>query len=94
MTNLELALNNPATVRDETTFSETTYHIISEIGKAEGTASLLLSIKLEELKCHYYTNKAMSLGFHWREIANTYLESAHHAFDHLMELYKQLPEVE
>lgn len=94
MTNLERALNDPATVNDETTFSEATYHIISEIANAEGIERLLLSAKLEELKCHYYTNMAQSLNLHLRNIADTYLESAHHAFVRLMELYNQLPEEE
>ena len=94
MTNLERALNDPATVKDETTFSEATYHLISEIAKAEGTARLFLSAKLEELKCHYYSNMAQSLNCRLWHIADTYLESAHHAFTRLMELYNQLPEEE
>lgn len=94
MTNLELALKDPTTVKDDTTFSEATYHIIKDIEKAEGTAKLLLSAKLEELKCHYYNHMASSLGHRWKAIADTYLADAHNAFNRLISIYKKLPEEE
>lgn len=94
MTKIERALNDPTTVKDEATFEDAAYYLISKIAKAEGTARLELSAKFEELKCHYYTNMALSLNNHLRNVADTYLEDAHHAFVRLMELYKQLPEEE
>lgn len=89
---LDNALENVELVSDDTTFNEVANHLIKEIVKSSGEAKMLLSAKLEELKVHYYSKMAESLGRTWKHVADSYREDAHYAFQKLMNIYKQLPE--
>lgn len=94
MTYLDRALENLESVADDTTFSEVTHHLITAMPKADKKTRLDLSIKLETLKVHYYSKMAESLALRWKNVARSYHEDAHYAFNRLMNLYSQLPEEE
>ena len=51
MTKIEYALEHPASVKDDTVFSEVTYYLLHSIEAAEGLEKLKLTARLEEIKC-------------------------------------------
>ena len=92
MTKIEYALEHPASVKDDTVFSEVTYYLLHSIEAAEGLEKLKLTARLEEIKCHYYSYLADSIDFKKKYLKESYVKDAHSAFERLMCIYKELPD--